>query len=146
MEMYTIQLASWREARRLGIPMVDITAKSGDETFAPEWDALRDFKMGLMSESEYERRYRDHMLTTFRLYRPEWENFLSRELVAVACYCGAGTFCHRHIFKDLVKTIHEKRKLPFVYGGEITKETTSRVIDRPVVPTRQSQFNFHSSF
>ncbi len=35
MKLYTAQMGRWREAKKHGIPFIDITVKSGMKEFAP---------------------------------------------------------------------------------------------------------------
>lgn len=142
MNLYTIQMASWREAKRLGIPLYDITCKSGDEIFAPERSDLYEHKAGRMSDEEYTRRYHEKMLRTFNHYRPEWERFLLKNAVALACYCPAGGFCHRYLLKDILLKLHLKRHLPCSYLGEITKDTLELPQTTFVMPQVQAELNF----
>lgn len=103
LEIYTIQMAQWRKAKALGIKFVDITAKSGLSVFAPEMSWVMEYKAGEMSEEEYIRLYHAKMLTSQDLHRRFWDNFLIYDKVALACYCPAGCFCHRHLLKEYIK-------------------------------------------
>lgn len=119
MEIYTIQVAKFRLARELGIPVVDTTRKSGRQEFAPDWSMILAYKDGQMSKEEYTEKYMEKMLRMFNQYRPEWEDFIAKPLVAVSCYCAPHVFCHRHLLVDIMEKIHTRRNLPFYKGGEI---------------------------
>lgn len=142
MNLYTIQMASWREAKRLGIPLYDITCKSGDEIFAPERSDLYEHKAGRMSDEEYTRRYREKMLRTYNFYRPEWDRFIQKEVVALACYCPAGKFCHRYLLKDILLKLHMRLHLPCAYLGEVTKEMKEPHQSTLFMPYRQPELDF----
>lgn len=120
MEIYTVQIAKYRMARELNIPIVDTTRKSGVQVFAPDWDMIMGHKEGTLTSAAYTEKYRTKMLRTFNHYRPEWESLIEHPLVALACYCSPFVFCHRHLLVDIMEIIHHKRGLPFYRGGEIT--------------------------
>lgn len=140
MEFYTIQMASHREAKRLGIPFVDITRKSGEFIFAPTWEMIRALKDGRMSAAEYTEKYEELMAHTYNLYREDWYRFFQRDKVAVACFCGAGTFCHRYLLRNILKRVFRNRGWDFIDGGEITKETF--LIPHPPSRAQQGLLDF----
>lgn len=119
MRLHTVQLAKWRAVQSLGIPMKDTTAKSGDALFAPEWANVKDYKAGLLSEADYTERYLQKMRDSYRQNREQWLSFIEQPEVAIACYCPAGKFCHRHLLKGILEALCRQQNVSFEYAGEI---------------------------
>lgn len=119
MKIYTIQLAKWRNAVALDIPYLDTTVKSGEKTFAPTWEMVRDYKNGLITDNEYTEQYKQLMRESYRQNKDRWLEVANMEKVAFACYCSEGAFCHRLILKDLFKAVCQKEGIQFMYLGEI---------------------------
>jgi hypothetical protein len=117
--VYTIQMGKWRVAQALKIPFKDITVKSGDPIFAPDWDMVLGHRDGKITDAEYTKKYYEKMLRMYNQYRPEWDELLAKPTVAISCYCSANKFCHRHILREIIEKILNKRELPYQYGGEI---------------------------
>jgi hypothetical protein len=120
LELYTIAIPQWRKAIKLEIPLIDITVKSGDKNFAPHPDHLWKYKRGEIGEEEYTELYLNKLDALFHYDPSIFEKFIDRDYVgAVACYCTAGTFCHRHLFIDYIMSIAEDNGLDVQYRGEI---------------------------
>lgn len=120
MIVYTVQMAKWRECKDRGIELIDTTVKSGDPHFSPTWDMVMGIKQGVISEQDYVEQYRLLMQNSYNNHRPHWEALCLREdPVAIACYCRAGKFCHRHLLLGFLKTICEHHSIPFNYRGEV---------------------------
>lgn len=111
MKVYTIQLASWREAEKLGIPLLDVTLKSGDKAFAPSKQLLLDYKNNEITIETYVERYKSEMRYSFKRNRERWREVCEMDCVAIACYCGGANngdvlskegFCHRYILIELL--------------------------------------------
>lgn len=118
--LYTVQLSRWRLVRELGITLLDITAKSGTPAFAPLFDDVMAYKRGDLSEEEYTKRYMGRMRHSRREQPKEWERVKTlSDKIALACYCKAGVFCHRHIFKDLISDYLKDGHLEVKYAGEL---------------------------
>lgn len=120
MELWTIQLAKWRLVRDKGLPLLDITVKSGDQIFAPHGWALGKIKAGQMSEDEYTRLYRQKMRESLRDNRTRWLEVCRMDVVVIACYCPAGCYCHRYLLKDYLEKLCVYENIEFVYKGELT--------------------------
>lgn len=118
-QIWTIQLGRWRLARDLGIHMLDITAKSGIRAFAPDYAKVMEYKAGEVSEEEYTRLYLARMEESRERFPRRWEQLKEFEKVALACYCRAGVFCHRLIFRDLMKDYLEEAGHEVVLTGEV---------------------------
>lgn len=102
--LWTVFLPRWRVLKRAGMRMLDITVKSGNPAFAPHpWD-LSAYKKGQMGEIEYRERYIEKMLESVDENREAWDRLSTYTYVAIGCYCKAGEFCHRHIFKGMAQT------------------------------------------
>lgn len=109
----------WRYARYLNIPVVDITAKSGIQAFAPHWHDLMAYKRGEMGNEEYSRRYYDKVIPTLRNSPEEWEILTKNHTYALACYCRPGDFCHRHLFGMLTVTYLQQLGHTVQFQGEL---------------------------
>lgn len=121
LELFTIQMGKWRLARDRGIMFLDTTVKSGDRIFAPQWDMVLGHKNGTVSDEEYTQRYRRLMIDSWVNNRDRWMTLLqSNDQVALACYCPAGQFCHRHLLRGILEELGGKLNLPVRYYGELT--------------------------
>lgn len=123
-KIYTVQIAQWRLCKALGIPMIDTTAKSGYPCFAPDMARVWDYKKGRITDSEYTKLYIEKMVESQALYPDRWEELKGYESFALACYCRAGEFCHRHLLFAIVQKYLEAHGIEVVPGGEITKTNT----------------------
>ena len=121
MKIHTIQLAQWREAEKLNIPVVDTTARSGNAIFAPSWDIVSRYKDGSLGETEYEKEYTHQMRISYRNNTDAWVAFCKKDKVAIACYCRRFTFCHRHILANLLYKVCVHHKIKCQPGNEIYK-------------------------
>lgn len=120
MDLWTIQLGKWRKAQAQGIEVVNVTLASGIRAFAPTPEALRAYRLGVMSSEEYRTLYVAQMRLSFVQQRSEWELLKTKQRAALACYCAAGAFCHRHIFSELLSAYLTREGIPVVHHGEIT--------------------------
>lgn len=120
MELITIQLAKWRLARNFNIEMVDTTVRSGYSIFAPTWDMVMGHRNGTLTDEEYTRWYYDKMRESWNTRRQDWIKFMQQEHpVAIACYCPAGKFCHRHLLRKLLERLCQQQGIAFRYYGEL---------------------------
>lgn len=119
-EVWTIQIARWRLAQQLDIPLLDITAKSGVPAFAPDWESLMAYKRGEVGPAEYAERYYHKVIPTVSQYPHQWERFLHKPRLALACYCKSGDFCHRHLFASLLVTYLQQQGRQVNFLGELT--------------------------
>lgn len=120
LEVYTIQMSQWRQAKALDVELLDITVKSGDKRLAPTWGALLSYKDGSISEEDYTDRYVRLMNNSYKTHPALWESLLSKRKVALACYCRAGGFCHRYILTKLIESLAKQHDVAMTYMGEIT--------------------------
>lgn len=123
MELFTIQLAQWRVAKRLAIPLIDTTVKSGESTFSPTWDLVLNIKSGKITESEYTEGYFNLMRQSYTENPTRWLEVLGMECVAVACYCPVKCFCHRLLLVEIFEKLCLRHKIPFTYSGELSHDT-----------------------
>ncbi|MGG4591655.1 hypothetical protein ACLPJK_25710 [Pseudomonas aeruginosa] len=119
MQIYTIQIAKWRRAAAIHVPLLDITVKSGEPLFAPDRFLLYAYKQGRIDEEQYRQQYLEKMRESLRSFWYRWEQVASMPVVALACYCRAGEFCHRHLLTECFCRYCHKRSIPFEYLGEI---------------------------
>lgn len=130
--LYTVQIAQHRLCKALGIPLLDTTYKSGVEHLSPESWRVWQYKRGEISEAEYTEHYVQRMRQSLVANPTLWEELKKYESVALACYCKAGKFCHRHVLLVLVQKYLVANGIEVVLGGELTKdlaETIPRVLD-----------------
>jgi hypothetical protein len=120
MEVYTIQMGQHRKAKELGIELIDTTVKTGIPAFAPTWDMVLKSKDGSLSHEDYTSMYRDMMLRSYMTNQTAWLGLLQKSKIAIACYCKAGDFCHRHLFIKYLEGVCKSRNIPFTNMGEIT--------------------------
>lgn len=127
--IWTIQLGQWRIPKELGIPMYDITVKSGDQDFSPTWSMLKALRSGELTEQQYADKY-NSSIEWVKENKPEvWAKFLSTKNMAIGCYCKPGAFCHRLLFVDhLVRYLCENGK-EVVKKGELIDK--AQVIGTP---------------
>lgn len=118
-DIWTIQLAQWRWAKANDIHVLDITAKSGVQVFAPDFGNVMAYKRGEMSKEDYAAIYRERMAYMKEKYPLHWWTLKRYPKVALACYCRAGVFCHRHLFRDIMKDYLEQHDIKVVLRGEL---------------------------
>ena len=117
--VWTVAISQWRKAKKLNVPILDITAKSGIKALAPDWYIVHGYKNGGITEDEYTAIYTKKMLES-QIKHPEvWEELLTRPRVALGCYCKAGCFCHRLIFAGIMKKYCEDKGAVVNLNGEI---------------------------
>lgn len=120
MDVYTIAIPQWRKARDRDIELFDITVKSGFEPFAPYKDVLYAYKRGEVTDDQYTEIYLKKLTERLRAVPEDFQSFLERKgPIAVACYCKAGKFCHRHLFVDFIQEVAEDNGYTVRLGGEI---------------------------
>ncbi len=117
-------MALGRHAISLGYTFLDITAKTGLQSFSPDFREVMLYKRGETSEADYTRIYVERMRGSYSRGKAEWEKlkaYVGQDLV-IACYCPAGAFCHRHIFVDLLEKYLKREGIEVVRMGELKKE------------------------
>lgn len=124
MNLFTIQLSKWYQARQRGITMLDTTVKTGTSIFRPTWDMVMGIKHGRITWEEYTQMYYDRMNASWKSEeRSIWlETIRETDDLAIACMCryeGPHTQCHRFLLKDLFEKLCEKQGIPFLYYGEL---------------------------
>lgn len=119
MILHTIQMAQWRKAKALGIPLLDTTVKTGESCFAPTWDMVHGVKSGELSEEQYTILYKRKMLDSIKSNPARWGEVLKMDVVAVSCFCPDGVFCHRYILADILSQLCRHNHVECVRGGEI---------------------------
>lgn len=120
MDLYTIAIPQWRKAKERGIELFDITVKSGYKPFAPYDDVLWAYKRGEVSDEEYTQLYLEKLRKRFIEAPEDFQQFLEKSgPVAVACYCRAGKFCHRHLFVGFIQEVADDNGYTVRYAGEI---------------------------
>jgi uncharacterized protein YeaO (DUF488 family) len=98
-----------------GPDRLDITAKSGDGTFAPTWDIIVAAKRGDLSWPDYVERYTQLMRQSYRSNREVWDLVLASPRVVLVCYCKDPAHCHRTVLARILTRLGAR------YYGEITE-------------------------
>ena len=122
-KLYTVQLSQWRKVQAQGIGLINITAKSGDLVFAPDFKKVLQYKNKELTEAEYTEAYLGKMRASLKSQASRWyrlEEIAQQQPVALACYCKAGVFCHRLLFLDYFTKFLTSRGKEVEYLGEIT--------------------------
>lgn len=96
-----------------GADRLNITVKSGDKIFAPEWNMVMQHKQRKISDEEYIKRYVNLMRKSLRENPQKWEDLIRRERVVLTCYCQEGKFCHRVLLAKMLEKSGAK------YMGEV---------------------------
>ena len=94
---------------------LDITVKSGEETFAPTWSMVMKSKKGEMSWQEYRKKYYEMMRKSYRQNRDRWQQLLEQDEVVLLCYCNDPERCHRRLLAEMLAEAGAE------YVGEIEK-------------------------
>lgn len=102
-EIFTGQMGKRHAAAKIGLPVLDITAMSGNTVFAPDWKILKQYKQGLVSNGRYTDVYREKMYASMESHPEEWEKLAGYKRVLALCYCAPGKYCHRHVWLDVVQ-------------------------------------------
>lgn len=124
-EVWTIQLGKWRLAKEKDIALLNITAGSGVQAFAPDFDLVKAYKRGEVPEEAYTEFYHRRMGESRKRFPQLWEQLSEKKRVALACYCKAGVYCHRLLFVPMMKQYLEEKQEPgkhykVMYQGELT--------------------------
>jgi hypothetical protein len=120
MEVWTIQMAKHRKVQSMGIELVDTTIMTGDGSpFAPTWDMVMGVKSGIISQEEYTTQYHALLQQRYRENRAAFHELIYKPRIAIACYCRAGEFCHRHLFKGVILKLAVREGLAAVDHGEL---------------------------
>lgn len=121
MILFTAQMSKWRQLKERNIELIDTTVKTGELAFAPEWNWVMTHKSGELDDDQYAELYYAKMRHSYRSCHETWNRLLlSTGPVALACFCTAGNFCHRHLLKDILEKLCQARGIPFEYYGEFT--------------------------
>lgn len=119
MKFYTTTVYSWRKIKKLDIPFLDTTVKTGNKLFAPTWPLLTKYQNGFITDEEYTKCYYELMRESYVNNKEEWGKLFEHETLAIACYCKAGAFCHRLLLKDILLAIAKSKGGDIEYLGEI---------------------------
>lgn len=119
MKFYTTTVYSWRKIKKLNIAFIDTTVKSGNKLFAPTWPLLAKYKSGEIDAEEYTKVFYELMRDSYKNHPEEWDALFEHDILALACYCKAGNFCHRLLLKDILLKIAKSKGVDIEYLGEI---------------------------
>lgn len=119
MRLWTIQLAKWRMLTRTEVHLIDTTVKSGLKELAPSWDLLTRYRMDPVGmEATYREEFAELMARSQEEHPEVWDSLLRMDAVALACYCRAGKFCHRHLLAEMLVEYGRKRDVDVKLMGE----------------------------
>lgn len=118
MRLRTAQMSLWRQAKASGIFFLDTTVKTGDSVFAPTWELVRAIKSGMIDEREYTDQYLALMRGSYTEHKNRWIGICNMSEVILACYCSAGSFCHRHILARCLEGVCRSNHISFELAGE----------------------------
>ena len=107
----TVSLYEAKEEVDVGAKLYDITAKSGIRSFAPTWGMVHKWKSHEITMIEYCKLYIELMRSTWMSSPKIWEELLSQESIALACYCHKDSFCHRHVLAHLIQQVLLSRNI-----------------------------------
>lgn len=102
--------------------ITDITVKSGDKRFAPDWDFLMAYKNSGQTredEAEYTKKYKLKLKHLHETNPAAFIELLNTPDLILTCYCPPGKFCHRHILKTILFKLGERLGYRVIDGGEI---------------------------
>lgn len=120
MEIWTIQMAMHRKVQPMGIELVDTTVMSGGGSpFAPTWEMVMGVKNGVITQEEYTNQYHALLQQRYREDRSAFHALIYKPKIAIACYCRAGEFCHRHLFKAVILKLAAREGLAAADHGEL---------------------------
>ncbi len=118
--VWTMQMGRRWQAKAEDIHVLDITVKSGVRMFAPDWNSVLSYKNHEIGELEYANRYNHRMLRSQQTNPEAWDKILTAHpRVALACYCRPGAFCHRHLFRTLMKDYLTAKNVEVIDMGEL---------------------------
>jgi hypothetical protein len=115
-------MGQWRKADEMGIPLLNITIKSGIGIFAPDWDFLMRYKdspKGPEDEAAYTKAYAAKINRKLKEFPEMFLDIFNNTEIALACYCPEGAFCHRHLFFKVLKQLGTQINVDVLDGGEI---------------------------
>lgn len=131
-KVYTAHLTKGKKIPSLpNLVFLDITVKSGTvykEDLAPTWEMLAEYK-----ETKDCERYTEQYFARLEKMSDACKKYLRRLYlegrdIVLACYCGAGGFCHRHLLSrwlvdnfgfELGGEIDEVKQIPKTSGNYI---------------------------
>lgn len=105
--VYSSYFSMAKKLHELGIKTVSISRSTPEwyvglhaESLAPSWTLVVKFKEGRISEEEYEKVYREEVLSKLI----PAEVYKTLDGAAILCWEGKASFCHRHI---VIKWLNE---------------------------------------
>lgn len=122
MRVWTTQIRNIDRASK-SVPNVvfyDVTQKSGDKMFAPEWKMVMAYKQGRISWKTFSDYYETLIRRRFEDNPEYFIDFCLEGRYILTCYCKSKTNCHRHLLVKLLKEFCVTRGIHFEYRGEIS--------------------------
>ncbi len=123
LEVFTIQMGKWRDLKETDIELVDITVKSGIRVFSPHSSDLYAFKANELDKEEFSSRYIAKLKCSLSDKVPEWDELVSKDRIALTCYCSKDGFCHRYLLVEFLVAHAKELNVNVIYHGEYAKPT-----------------------
>ncbi len=89
--------------RYAGLDRLDITVKTGEVTFQPNWDIVLGLKNHRIDQEQYTWQYKNLMDKSRKTFPDRWKEILARDEVTLVCFCPAGAFCHRVLLAKMLE-------------------------------------------
>jgi hypothetical protein len=116
--IWTAQMGKRHAAAKCGLPVLDITAMTGNQHFAPHFFRVKEYKAGRISNGLYTDLYIEKMKLSQQDNPEAWEEFKKYDEVVVLCYCPKDAFCHRHVFVDVMGEYLKENGIELINMGE----------------------------
>lgn len=124
LNLYTIQMGQYRKLNGTDIELIDVTLKTKDplayKLFAPpSWELVQGVKNNTISEEEYTNAYVNKLKATSSLFLNEWFHYFDKGNIALSCFCGKNSFCHRHILLNFMSQLAHEYNYDVNIMGEV---------------------------
>lgn len=75
-------------------------------------------KEGTLTEQQYTALYHERMRESYKANKQHWLQLCDTPRLAIACFCKAGCFCHRHLLVTYLQKVCEHHNKPCKLMGE----------------------------
>lgn len=103
----------------------DITVKSGDLVFAPNWQLVTAYKNNQITWEEYTQQYLELMRQSYQTQKQHWLNLLQKPSITLVCFCSDHTHCHRKLLAEILIKVGQVHNIHIAYHGERESKTNS---------------------
>ena len=105
-----------------GVDRLDITVKSGEDTFAPTWAMVTDYHRGKLDWPVYTTMYTETMRLSWKYRCARWDEVLAMSSVTLCCYCKPTECCHRFLLVQMLLKAAKAAGIQAEYHGECGDE------------------------